>query len=427
MCIIIAQKPGREHKRIPYDHFKWSAKNNPDGMGIMWADGGAVHIYRHMDDLDGIWKRYCEAYSAGFPSVIHFRVATKGTKVVDNCHPFPIAWSDHGAVTLAMAHNGTIPEVGDLVNDNSDTRQFAENILAGIHPLHVLSPNFLEFLKQGVGQSKLVFLNHLKELYFVRESVGDWLQEYGSWYSNGSYKERKTSTTYQYAGYVWHDNRAQRWETQKLYCDYCKRADCLHEYFDCFKRGQDLNYCVRCYRKGHQRYTGDCKKDHEVRLVVGDFVDKWISIVNGTYVEEEKPKAETFMDAPEGELYSWKWKNKSRMADTPGCDPEELAEAFIEGMQPINVDSVCGADEWLVHGLIYNGMVMCWKCMPSRYLAELAIPIGLPTITELQCADCCDTIYDPTEDWELIIESECQFMEAVEDGKDEFDWTRRLQ
>lgn len=123
MCIIIYKPNGEEipSREILYNCFL----NNPDGIGFMYRNNNKVHIKkgfmdfeRFMKILDGVNER--TRGSRGLRGlkntelVIHFRMATHGSVVPYQTHPFPITGNPrvlkrcNTTVNEALAHNGIL-------------------------------------------------------------------------------------------------------------------------------------------------------------------------------------------------------------------------------------------------------------------------------------------------------------------------------
>ena len=97
MCVIVTAVPGAMPD--PADLLAM-CEANPDGGGISWWDGKRLRVFKNTDGLKVVgfilshWDRLKYA-----PCLIHFRLATHGGVVPENCHPFR---TERGYV----AHNG---------------------------------------------------------------------------------------------------------------------------------------------------------------------------------------------------------------------------------------------------------------------------------------------------------------------------------
>lgn len=132
MCIIIAC----DSNHRPDDRTiarSWAA--NPDGGGMMWADGGTVHIskgYMRLDDyMDAI-----HTVPVDCPMVLHMRIGTSGGFGPEVTHPYPVT-TDLDALhaldvdcPVGIAHNGVLPYETDDTAGISDTVAYIMQIVA---------------------------------------------------------------------------------------------------------------------------------------------------------------------------------------------------------------------------------------------------------------------------------------------------------
>lgn len=95
MCIIIYKPAG---VRMPsLNVLSAAARCNPDGVGLMTADGRSLHSLDARAFID-----YLLGFGPGDDLAIHFRYATHGPVCSSNCHPF-----NYRGITLM--HNGILP------------------------------------------------------------------------------------------------------------------------------------------------------------------------------------------------------------------------------------------------------------------------------------------------------------------------------
>lgn len=187
MCVIIAQPKGthldKETAKISWDH-------NPDGGGFAYVDDdGVMQLEKYME-FEPFWKAFENARSL-FPKrdfLLHMRIATHGSVVIDNVHPFIVNEN------TVMAHNGIIHGVPkDLEGDRSDTRVFIDEVLPEL-PANWLDRKYLvDMVEEWIGWSKLAFLTNDDrlegQLYILNEYKGE--VHDGMWFSNSSYKKPK--------------------------------------------------------------------------------------------------------------------------------------------------------------------------------------------------------------------------------------------
>lgn len=197
MCIIAAKPAGVAMPAAETIENMWY--NNPDGAGLMWADGQRVHIDKGFMSLDALQAHLVELAHkrdlTATPTVLHFRIATHGGVRAENTHPFPLSESVGALKKLSctapvgVAHNGIIssvtPEQGI-----SDTMQYIADVLA---PLAKALPTWYRDkhalrLVRNTAASRLCILP--ADGHIV--TIGDgWATSNGVLYSNGSYKPYK--------------------------------------------------------------------------------------------------------------------------------------------------------------------------------------------------------------------------------------------
>lgn len=193
MCIIAAKPAGIKMPDAETIRAMWD--NNRDGAGLMYADKGKVRIEKGFMTFqafeDALTKLSQQLDLTATPIVMHFRIRTHGGTVAECTHPFPITDSV-GALKklvtssdIGVAHNGIIHSVQPR-RGISDTMEYIATQLA---PLKRAVPTFyknkhLQLLIKNAIESKMVFLTKDGGIY----TIGDFLEDGGILYSNGSYK-----------------------------------------------------------------------------------------------------------------------------------------------------------------------------------------------------------------------------------------------
>jgi hypothetical protein len=121
MCLMIDRPEGVE---IPDSLLECAAFENPDGWGVMVADGGRVRTWKGF----GLGKLRSAIRKIGdSEAIIHLRLATHGTTDTGNCHPF--TFSAHGR-QYGLAHNGILSGVPIRDKSKSDTWHYTRDIVA---------------------------------------------------------------------------------------------------------------------------------------------------------------------------------------------------------------------------------------------------------------------------------------------------------
>lgn len=179
MCVIIL-RPAEGHG-LTREHLINCFVNNPDGWGIMYADGGRVITHRGMD-LKGFFDVYDGLGDKNLG--LHFRIKTHGNVDLRNTHPYEVLnMEEHGA-DLHLMHNGTI-KIGEVDKTMSDTWHY---INFELRPILSLAPAilgveaFTDHVEARIGWSKLLLLDGDGKFTVVAEHKGKELL--GCWFSN---------------------------------------------------------------------------------------------------------------------------------------------------------------------------------------------------------------------------------------------------
>lgn len=207
MCII-ALDTRPKGQRLDIDVFKRAQERNPDGMGIMWVSDGELHMYRSLDDFEGIWNRYCNARHQGHITAVHFRKNTKGNNSVENCHPFDLGG-------MALMHNGTIHAAERLIpqnSDESDTAFVARHVIRHL-PTDFLNRPLLRYMFTSLlGGDRALFMDSHGRYTILNESTGAWrfgnAKDGGVWFSHQRYLYWLLNGTEVNRGYSVNDHRS---------------------------------------------------------------------------------------------------------------------------------------------------------------------------------------------------------------------------
>lgn len=122
MCLIIYSPTA---SLPPRQYFAEAGVNNPDGIGVMSADGVCKFLGKRKTRR--AWRYVQQLSDAGIPYGVHFRWATHGRVSRDNCHPFPIPGHD-----AHLMHNGILWTSIRADANTSDTAIFAREIAPAI-------------------------------------------------------------------------------------------------------------------------------------------------------------------------------------------------------------------------------------------------------------------------------------------------------
>lgn len=213
MCVIIDREPNVE---IDFEKIKAACTVNPDGWGMLVEDRGKVELFREFNekgnDPEAIAKMLEDSKEQHV--ALHLRYKTRGSKDLDNCHPFDIFGDEppyNDDYKLFLTHNGTITGYGTFNDDKSDTYFFGQEyvrplfarLLEGFEPEEVMSDPFVQMLleKESGTSSKLLLVDSFGN--FLKTNTKEWF-EFDGWtasnkYSfNVSHRTASTSTTKSY-------------------------------------------------------------------------------------------------------------------------------------------------------------------------------------------------------------------------------------
>lgn len=195
MCIIAAKAAGIAMPSQETIRRMWDG--NRDGAGIMYVEKGRVRIEKGFmkfeDFQSSLDKLEHRLDLTATPVVMHFRITTHGGTKPENCHPFPITDSI-GALKkltcttdLGVAHNGIIP-----ISPRRGISDTMEYIASQLAPLKRALPKFYTnkdamLLIKNAIESRMAFLTKDGTIY----TVGDFIEDEGILYSNGSYQETR--------------------------------------------------------------------------------------------------------------------------------------------------------------------------------------------------------------------------------------------
>ena len=204
MCLIIDKPEGTS---VPELWLSNAVKNNEDGWGIMWAEGGKVRVEKGFREK-GLKKwagKLTEKHA-----LIHCRLATSGKKSVENCHPYP---AGNG---VWMMHNGII-SIPSSNEDWSDTKHFVEYCVKPMlakYPGMYGTPLFDGLLSYFVGNgNKLAFMDGKGEVQIVNKRQG--VEREGMWLSNSfgiAAPLKSFNGSGFYGNYTNHDDWEEAWD-----------------------------------------------------------------------------------------------------------------------------------------------------------------------------------------------------------------------
>jgi predicted glutamine amidotransferase len=188
MCVIAVKPAGL---RWPSARaMKNCYDSNYDGAGLSWVDEDGLHIAKGYFRWKTLWHDLKELEE--YPVQVHFRLATHGSVVKDNCHPFLLA---NG---IAMAHNGVlsgmqIPKDKDMTDSEFFGKEYLEKFT--VKDLHLQKVQRL--MQAAIGTSKITMQCPDGTFIIVNKEYG--VEYKGLWFSNKSYEDYVKG--YQYIPY----------------------------------------------------------------------------------------------------------------------------------------------------------------------------------------------------------------------------------
>lgn len=295
MCIIIDRPANVE---IPEDFFRRAYGANKDGWGIMW------HGPRNPAEPDeeittwamkgvGAFDKFLEVYRM-HPDrrvLVHFRLATSGSKKQPMAHPFEIVPADGFGGSWLM-HNGVLPVEGRYASW-SDTAEFAALLSDTVrkYPAAFRIEKFWRYLAKQTAGNRLA-------LYHANGKVsrtGDWYKtEDGCYFSNASFATHHP------------DARVSVYNAQQVHCYGPEELDVVME--------------RQTYYSSYNRTYGQY----------------------GVYGDEGYSVGTLHVDTPYGRGYDT-WRNHQRDANVIGGDDEDVtAESETGGTCDVSVNRTDG-------------------------------------------------------------------------------------
>lgn len=201
MCIAIASPAGVNPPDLNTLHICW--ENNQDGAGFAYPlpNNQGVKImkgFMSWNDFKVAWKQFTKTYDVKNNTVlIHFRIATHGSRGQDMTHPFPIQYDD-GALKkteyvsdYAVIHNGICSCVNQYRNSIglSDTATFCKEYLTLFKDISkdwLRSKSTMSLIYKMID-SKMAIIDKTGYL-----AMTNGFEEFnGNFFSNTSYKENR--------------------------------------------------------------------------------------------------------------------------------------------------------------------------------------------------------------------------------------------
>jgi len=177
MCLLVSQPASVDFT----DAFLLDVYGkNEDGLGIMYAEAGKLHIYKALPANGQDFVDFYRKHGSKRDCIWHARMKTHGDIDMENCHPY------HVTDDIWMAHNGILSTGNDADRTKSDTWHFIKNVLRPAltaDPNLMLDPEWIAFMGQVIGGSnKFGLLRSDGEICVINRKSG--VEFSNSWLSN---------------------------------------------------------------------------------------------------------------------------------------------------------------------------------------------------------------------------------------------------
>jgi hypothetical protein len=130
---------------------------NSDGLGVMYAEGGKLHIYKCLPATSQDFIDFYRTYADKRDCIWHARMRTHGDTDMENCHPYRVTDD------IWLAHNGVLSMGNDADHTKSDTWHFIKNVLTPAltaDPGLMNDPHWIRFMGSIIGSSNKFGLLH---------------------------------------------------------------------------------------------------------------------------------------------------------------------------------------------------------------------------------------------------------------------------
>lgn len=191
MCIIAYT----EKRSLTKKEFDECWKSNPDGFGMAYSKNGKLYVHKGIMKLDEAWSKYIEVKKHRV--VMHFRIKTAGAICPELTHPFIISDTSPTLTSFTTDSNQIVFHNGCIWGWEKDCLEFLLAKEKGGKVTGHMSDSRLVALQMNNVKRKdrFDFLNKLSGKFVLMDHktitlVGDFEENDGVFYSNGTYKER---------------------------------------------------------------------------------------------------------------------------------------------------------------------------------------------------------------------------------------------
>ncbi len=197
MCIVIVKRASAKHPTD--DVIKRCWQGNPHGAGVAYASKDGVVIDKGHMTVEALIEALAVVREVPHSwYLVHFRIATHGSRGPENTHPF---WTTKDKV--AIAHNGILPcsSLMAAMQGRSDTNAFAEDFLSLLPDGWVTNKFLGHVVEEYMGSGNKIAMIDEKDVYVLNKAGWNEDKETGLVYSNYSWKPA-TVTNYSSTGYT---------------------------------------------------------------------------------------------------------------------------------------------------------------------------------------------------------------------------------
>lgn len=177
MCLLIEQS---ETTNFSDQFLRDVYASNRDGVGVMYAEGGRVHVYKALPATAAEFVEFYDQHARGRACMVHARMQTHGDVDLGNCHPYRVtddAW---------LAHNGILSTGNDWDKSRSDTWHFIRHVIAPAlesDPARALDPVWQSFIGDLIGRNnKFGIVTSAGDSIVINRESG--VEFNGAWLSN---------------------------------------------------------------------------------------------------------------------------------------------------------------------------------------------------------------------------------------------------
>lgn len=175
MCLLATRSAGSNWlpSKAEFDN-AWAS--NPHGFGFAYhSPKTGLMIYKSLNQ-DEAWQTLQSEIPSNVPLILHWRLATHGSRTKENCHPFAFRTRKARKLLWVGAHNGILHRQ-PCYTDKTDSESF----MLG---LDRINRGEIEREIARLGYGKMAFLSESGELVLCNESQGSWRVAGEVWQSN---------------------------------------------------------------------------------------------------------------------------------------------------------------------------------------------------------------------------------------------------